>query len=465
MPILKQLSPQSNGWAFAGLGGLFVVVGAGMLLVQFLITGEWMFEGEINNQQVGQKAIGVEFASIFLFFGMAFVFVGLAQTASSARRRVVANGLAAAQFLLIALAFGAAVLGALDIDVGLLLLLAWPLILLLGGTLATLHPAYKHAATMEQLRGSERLSTFAVPAKNDTFSKLSQNPSGDSPESARFSLPAGSVKGALIVAVVVGLIPVAFFSIFFIAVGGDSDPVAIAFVGVFIVVAAFFFGVPVFVFVLLTQALRARGGQALDLGYRAFAARVGGELVTQTIPLLGFKVPKAVLIPSGKAPCVLDLQSVGTGKSRVTYTRVTFDLPTPAGWRCQVTPQGLLDGLGSFLGLQDVQVGWDAFDDQFVVKSSHESLARTVLVLPVQERILALKQLSYRIGNATQLGSGNADLLIQENRVQMRLLAAPTSEADLMACYQACLELFELLAPRIRALGAPSSDGPADGWG
>jgi hypothetical protein len=76
MPILNQISPKSSGCSIAGLGGLFAIVGAGMLLVQFLITGEWMFEGEVNGQQVGQKAIGIEFASIFLAFGLAFALSG-----------------------------------------------------------------------------------------------------------------------------------------------------------------------------------------------------------------------------------------------------------------------------------------------------------------------------------------------------------------------------------------------------
>jgi hypothetical protein len=80
--------------------------------------------------------------------------------------------------------------------------------------------------------------------------------------------------------------------------------------------------------------------------------------------------------------------SIGSGSSavhrpddssQVTYTRMRAPYVNPSGFRFAVYRKGLFTGLGKLLGMQDVEIGHEPFDTEFVVQANDESRIRQLL--------------------------------------------------------------------------------------
>jgi hypothetical protein len=61
----------------------------------------------------------------------------------------------------------------------------------------------------------------------------------------------------------------------------------------------------------------------------------------------------------------------GGKNNRQTYTVFDVGLPRNAPANLVVGKEGFLAGLGKFVGMQDIEIGDDIFDDQFVIKGSN----------------------------------------------------------------------------------------------
>jgi len=85
----------------------------------------------------------------------------------------------------------------------------------------------------------------------------------------------------------------------------------------------------------------------------------------------------------------VDTHTTGSGKQKHTWTRVTTRLPRPLAGKVVVTRRNLFSSIGKLVGMQDVEVGAREFDEQLIVQSQPEPLARSVLVDDVRAAILA----------------------------------------------------------------------------
>jgi hypothetical protein len=54
----------------------------------------------------------------------------------------------------------------------------------------------------------------------------------------------------------------------------------------------------------------------------------------------------------------------------------------PDGFRFTVSRKNIFSGIATFLGMQDVEIGDRAFDDEFVIKATDEGRARTLFSSP-----------------------------------------------------------------------------------
>jgi hypothetical protein len=68
----------------------------------------------------------------------------------------------------------------------------------------------------------------------------------------------------------------------------------------------------------------------------------------------------------------LDTYTVSTGKSQVTYTRMRAPYVNKDGFRFKIYRKGFFSELGKKLGMQDVEVGYPDFDDQFIIQGNDE---------------------------------------------------------------------------------------------
>ena len=74
----------------------------------------------------------------------------------------------------------------------------------------------------------------------------------------------------------------------------------------------------------------------------------------------------------------LDTYTVSTGKSNVTFTRMR-SVRNRDGFRFTITRAGIFNPIARMLGLQDVEIGNEAFDKAFVIKTNDESRVCTFL--------------------------------------------------------------------------------------
>jgi hypothetical protein len=69
---------------------------------------------------------------------------------------------------------------------------------------------------------------------------------------------------------------------------------------------------------------------------------------------------------------VLDTYTVSTGKSSTTYTRMRAPFVNMDNFRFKIYRSGIFSKLGKLLGMQDVPVGYEEFDQEFIVKGNNE---------------------------------------------------------------------------------------------
>jgi len=73
---------------------------------------------------------------------------------------------------------------------------------------------------------------------------------------------------------------------------------------------------------------------------------------------------------------VLDTYVVSTGKSTITYTRMRAPFVNINNFYFKIYRSGMFTGLGKLLGMQDINVGYEEFDEDFVIKSNSEEKVR-----------------------------------------------------------------------------------------
>lgn len=73
-------------------------------------------------------------------------------------------------------------------------------------------------------------------------------------------------------------------------------------------------------------------------------------------------------------------QSSGSGSNRssTTYTRMRAPYANQDGFRFTIYRRGLFSDLGKWFGMQDVEVGFPQFDDDFIIKGNEESKLRSL---------------------------------------------------------------------------------------
>ena len=83
----------------------------------------------------------------------------------------------------------------------------------------------------------------------------------------------------------------------------------------------------------------------------------------------------------------LDTFTVSNGKQTTTYTRMRAPYVNPGGFRFTIYRKGFFSDIAKWLGMQDVQVGHEPFDSDFIIKGSSEA---EVVELFVNTRIREL---------------------------------------------------------------------------
>jgi hypothetical protein len=87
----------------------------------------------------------------------------------------------------------------------------------------------------------------------------------------------------------------------------------------------------------------------------------------------------------------LDTYVVPAGKVYIPCTRMRAPFVNPGGFRFTLYRKSIFSGIAKTLGMQDIEVGDEAFDRDFIVKSSDDARIRTLLSNPRLRELIALQ--------------------------------------------------------------------------
>ena len=93
----------------------------------------------------------------------------------------------------------------------------------------------------------------------------------------------------------------------------------------------------------------------------------------------GFWKGDKVQATHGPWTITLDTYTVSNGKTSTVYTRMRAPFADPEGFRFTVYRKGIFSDIGKWFGMQDIEIGDEAFDREFILKSNQESKLRELL--------------------------------------------------------------------------------------
>ena len=117
--------------------------------------------------------------------------------------------------------------------------------------------------------------------------------------------------------------------------------------------------------------LRQLFGPSRDEVWRQLAREIDAKVIDGG----WWKTPK-VEAQVGQWTVTLDTYAVSTGKTTVVFTRMRAPYVNVDGFRFTVYRSGFFSELGKRLGMQDIEVGDQLFDRDFVIKGTDESKVR-----------------------------------------------------------------------------------------
>lgn len=120
--------------------------------------------------------------------------------------------------------------------------------------------------------------------------------------------------------------------------------------------------------------LRSLFGPSTQEVWRQLCAEIGAQYVEG-----GFWKGDKVQASHGPWTITLDTYTVSTGKSSVTYTRMRAPFVDPEGFRFTVYRKGIFSEIGKWFGMQDIEIGDEVFDRDFILKSNEEPKLRELL--------------------------------------------------------------------------------------
>jgi len=105
-----------------------------------------------------------------------------------------------------------------------------------------------------------------------------------------------------------------------------------------------------------------------------------------------------VQVTHGEWTVTLDTYVVSTGKTTMVFTRMRAPYVNPGGFRFTVYRKSIFSGLGKMLGMQDIEIHDESFDQDFIIKGTDEARVRELLSNPkIRELISRQKDIRFTV--------------------------------------------------------------------
>ncbi len=128
----------------------------------------------------------------------------------------------------------------------------------------------------------------------------------------------------------------------------------------------------------------------LNAGFRRLANDLDGTF-HRSSGVFDTRGPSARFVQDG-VEVLVDLQSTG-GDYRRYFTRMHITWPDDR-LLCEIFPERLFRRLGKLFGTQDIEIGHQHFDDEYIIRGGSQALVRNLLSLQVQQAINRLREVS-----------------------------------------------------------------------
>lgn len=130
--------------------------------------------------------------------------------------------------------------------------------------------------------------------------------------------------------------------------------------------------------------LRKLFGPSKEEIWRQLAAEIEARYVPG-----GFWKGDKVQATHGEWTITLDTFVVHAGKTVIVFTRLRAPYVNPGGFRFTIYRKSIFSGIGKVLGMQDVEIGHEPFDDDFIIKGTDEAKLRRLFANPTLRELVA----------------------------------------------------------------------------
>jgi len=141
------------------------------------------------------------------------------------------------------------------------------------------------------------------------------------------------------------------------------------------------------------MGLRKLFGPSKAEVWRRLSEDIGGRFVEG-----GFWKGDKVEVTHGEWTLTLDTYAVSTGKATVVFTRMRAPYVNPSGFRFNIYRRGVFTEIAKRFGMQDIEIGDETFDRDFVLKGTDESQVRTLLSdLKIRDLISKQREIQFSV--------------------------------------------------------------------
>ncbi len=137
--------------------------------------------------------------------------------------------------------------------------------------------------------------------------------------------------------------------------------------------------------------------------WRQLCAATGADYVQG-----GFWKGDKVEASHGEWTLTLDNYVVSTGKVTMVFTRLRAPYINPDRFRFTIYRRGLFSDIAKWLGMQDVVVGHEDFDRDFIIKGTDEGKLRALFANPrLRELIAAQPEIHFTVKDRVTAAAGS----------------------------------------------------------
>lgn len=151
----------------------------------------------------------------------------------------------------------------------------------------------------------------------------------------------------------------------------------------------------------------------------------------------------------------LDTYTVSTGKSSVTYTRMRAPFINKEHFYFKIYKNGLFSDIGKVFGVQDIEVGYEDFDKDYIIQGNRE---RDVVKLFSNEKIRELITQQPRIRLEIKESEGFFGPKFHEDESELYFLVTGVlKDIDLL---KGLFDLFSEVLEELELIGSASGESP-----